>query len=85
MGMLFGCSLVVVCEKLGELGLSNEPPKPKPIPNGKRWTDKDVALLRELYQNTPHKEIAEKLGRSVEAVRSQAKNLGIQRMSKAGE
>ena len=45
---------------------------------GKPWTQEDIALLRRLVaQNTPTRLIALKLGRTEDAVRSKASELGI--------
>lgn len=48
---------------------------------GRIWTDKDVAILKELYPECPLPEIAQRLGRSVAAITGKAHSLGIKRKS----
>lgn len=46
--------------------------------NGKTWTTKEIAILREMYEDLYHAEdIAERLGRSVDAVRLKARRLNL--------
>lgn len=45
----------------------------------RRWTDEDVARLRERYPSTPTQELAEALGRGVLAVHQKAHSLGIKK------
>jgi len=49
--------------------------------HGRKWTAKEVALLKELYPECPVGEIAKKLGRTVGAVENRAHQLGIKRKS----
>lgn len=44
---------------------------------GERWTEKEDALIRKWYTKKPTAWLADKLRRSVPAVRSHAKRLGI--------
>jgi hypothetical protein len=48
---------------------------------GRKWTAKEVALLKELYPECPIHEIAKKLGRTVGALENRAHQLGIKRKS----
>jgi len=48
---------------------------------GRKWTAKEVALLKELYPECPVPEIAKKLGRTVNAVKNRAHQLGFKRKS----
>lgn len=43
----------------------------------KRWTDKEIAFLRENYETTPAKEMAKTLGRSVPSTWHMARLLGL--------
>jgi G:T-mismatch repair DNA endonuclease (very short patch repair protein) len=45
----------------------------------KKWTSEQDAVVKELYGKVQAKEIAEKIGRTAEAVRIRAKTLGINR------
>lgn len=46
---------------------------------GRKWTNKDLDLLKEIYPTTPTKEVAERLGRSVKGIGSKAKVLGLKK------
>ncbi len=48
---------------------------------GRKWTDKEVALLKELYPECPIPEIAKRLGRTVVAITDKAYYLGVKRKS----
>ena len=48
---------------------------------GRKWTAKEVALLKELYPECPIPEIAKKLGRTVSAITGTAYSLRINRKS----
>ena len=43
----------------------------------KRWPNEDKKLLMELYSNTSNRELAEKLGRSIVAIKKEARYLGL--------
>ena len=47
--------------------------------HGRKWTAKEVALLKELYPECPFGEIAKRLGRTVAAITGKARYLGIKR------
>jgi len=47
--------------------------------HGRKWTADENALLRELYPESPLPEIAKRLGRTVNAVKNRAHQLGIKR------
>ena len=49
--------------------------------HGRKWTAKEVALLKELYPECPIGEIAKKLDRSVAAIENRAHQVGIKRKS----
>ena len=49
--------------------------------HGRKWTAKEVALLKELYPQCPIGEIATKLGRTVAAITCRACYLGLKRKS----
>ena len=49
--------------------------------HGRKWTAKEVALLKELYPECPIGEIAKRLGRTVAAVENRAHYLGLKRKS----
>jgi hypothetical protein len=49
--------------------------------HGRKWTDKDVALLKELHPECPLTEIAKRLDRTVSAITGKAHYLGIKRKS----
>jgi hypothetical protein len=49
--------------------------------HGRKWTAKEVALLKELYPQCPIGEIATKLGRTVSAITGKACYLGLKRKS----
>ncbi len=49
--------------------------------HGRKWTAKEVALLKELYPECPIPEIAKRLGRTVVAITGKARFLGINRKS----
>lgn len=44
-----------------------------------RWEEHELALLRELYPNTPNLDIAQKLQRSVKSIVSKAHHLGLKK------
>ncbi|HIJ71503.1 MAG TPA: hypothetical protein HPP87_09090 [Planctomycetes bacterium] len=46
---------------------------------GRRWTDGEVALLKELYPECPLPEISKRLNRTVGAIENRAHQLGIKR------
>ncbi len=48
---------------------------------GRKWTAKEVALLKELYPECPIPEIAKRLGRTVSAITGRACYLGLKRKS----
>lgn len=48
---------------------------------GRKWTTKEVVLLKELYSECPFDEISKRLGRTVEAVKQRAYSLGLKRKS----
>lgn len=47
--------------------------------NGRPWTDRDVALLRELYPDTPTKDLVRRFGRKIQRVYAKAKQLGLRK------
>jgi hypothetical protein len=47
--------------------------------HGRRWTAKEVALLKELYPESPISEVARRLDRTVVAIMGRAHFLGIKR------
>jgi hypothetical protein len=47
--------------------------------NGRPWTESELKTLRAEYSDTPAKTIAEKLGRSLQAVYGQAKKFGLEK------
>ena len=49
--------------------------------HGRKWTAKEVALLKELYPECPFGEIAQRLGRTVDAVKQRAYSFGLKRKS----
>ena len=49
--------------------------------HSRKWTAKEVALLRELYPECPIPEIAKRLDRTVAAIRGKACCLGLKRKS----
>jgi hypothetical protein len=53
---------------------------PTPAKHAKSWSKEDVALLKKLYaKKVVHREIAAQLKRTLNAVESKAKDLGITR------
>lgn len=44
-----------------------------------RWTEKEIEILKEMYPTKPTRLIAEKLGRTVMAVRTYARNVGVKK------
>lgn len=48
---------------------------------GRKWTAKEVALLKELYPECPIPEIAKRLGRTVAAITGRARYLELKRKS----
>ncbi len=48
---------------------------------GRKWTAKEVALLKELYPECPFGELAKRFDRSVSSVKQQAYSLGLKRKS----
>jgi len=46
-----------------------------------RWTPQEMAVLKELYPESPVAEIATRLGRTVSAVENRAHQLGVKRKS----
>jgi hypothetical protein len=46
---------------------------------GKRWTEEDIRLMRECYENTGTRELAKRLGRTIGSVHKQAEKLGIKK------
>jgi hypothetical protein len=53
--------------------------------HGRKWTAKEVALLKELYPECPIGEIAKKLGRTVSTVKNRACQLKLKRKSYLGK
>ena len=49
--------------------------------HGRKWTAKEVALLKELYPECPIPEIAKRLGRTVAAITGRARYLELKRKS----
>ena len=49
----------------------------KPKRSRKRWTDEEIAFMKDYYGVLPPKEIARLLGRSYNAVRNKAVELGL--------
>ena len=49
--------------------------------HSRKWTGKEVALLKELYPECPVGEIAERFGRTVGAIKVKACYLGLKRKS----
>jgi len=49
--------------------------------HGRKWTAKEVALLKELYPECPIGEIAKRLGRTVAAITGKAHYLELKRKS----
>ncbi len=49
--------------------------------HGRKWTAKEVALLKELYPECPIGEIAKRLGRTVGAITGRAGYMGLKRKS----
>ena len=49
----------------------------RPGRNGRRWTEEDVATLRELAPRLTAKDVALRMGRSLSAIRSKAAHLRI--------
>ena len=49
----------------------------KPKRSNKRWTDEEIAFMKDYYGILPPKEIARLLGRSYNAVRNKAVELGL--------
>ena len=49
--------------------------------HGRKWTAKEVALLKELHPECPIGEIAKRLGRTVSAITGKAHCLGLKRKS----
>jgi len=49
--------------------------------HGRKWTAKEVALLKELYPECPIPEIAKRLGRTVGAITGRAGYMGLKRKS----
>ena len=49
----------------------------KPKRSKRRWTDKEIAFMKDYYGVLPAKEIAERLDRSYDAIRNKASELGI--------
>jgi len=47
--------------------------------NFKPWTPSEVKQLRKMYRDTPNKEVAKKLGRSISAVQGKAGDLGLKK------
>ena len=45
----------------------------------KRWTDEDLEYLREAYSTTDTEELVINLGRSAQAIKSKAFNLGLRK------
>ncbi len=74
----FKCSAFEVAEEARRLALSKDKAKFK-VRKMPRWTEKDVARLRELYPTTPNIEIALALGRSRKSVDSKAHLLGLEK------
>lgn len=48
---------------------------------GRHWTAEELKLLKELYPTSPTDELAQRLNRSVAAVKHRAYSLGIKRQS----
>ena len=48
---------------------------------GRKWTAKEVALLKELHPECPIPEIAKRLGRTISAITGRAHYLGLKRKS----
>lgn len=49
---------------------------------GKRWTEEDIRIMRECYENTETKALAARLGRTVATVQKRAEILGIKKNPK---
>ena len=49
--------------------------------HSRKWTAKEVALLKKLYAEEPTEELAKQLGRSLPAVKRRANMLGLKRKS----
>ena len=47
------------------------------VQNGRRWTEEDIATLKELAPRLTAKEIALRMGRSLSAIRSKAAHFRI--------
>jgi len=45
----------------------------------KPWTPNEVKMLRQMYRDTPNKEVAKKLGRTISAVQGKAGDLGLRK------
>ena len=43
----------------------------------KPWTPTEIKTLRKIYRDTPTKDVAKKLGRSLSSVQGKAGNLGL--------
>jgi hypothetical protein len=53
--------------------------------HGRKWTAKEVALLKELYPECPIPKIAKRLGRTTSTVKNRAYQLGLKRKSSLGK
>jgi FixJ family two-component response regulator len=47
--------------------------------NFKPWTPQEIKTLRKIYRDTPTKEVAKKLGRSVSSIQGKAGDLGLRK------
>lgn len=84
---IFGRSEEAVARMAKQLSMSKDKAFLRKLNHGQqsvrmpRWTDKELALLRELYPSQPNLAIAKRLGRSVKSVVSKAHNLGLKKSS----
>ena len=85
LALIFGRTVQTIARAATELCLSKDKaflkrhgdqPKPVRMP---RWSEAELAELRELYPQTSNLDIAKKLGRSVKSVVSKAHNLGLKK------
>lgn len=66
--------------KIIELGL----PRRKPNREVRKWSDEEIAYLKEKYPMTPVSDIADDLGICYQTVNNKAKELGLQRSKDFG-
>lgn len=84
MAMSFNVTEEDIERRLWELGLADKPPKDTQD-HRRKWTDEHKAHLRNHYGKTPTAEIAAHLGRTIAAIRSQARTLGLQQSKRGRE